>query len=239
MEDREDLDFLDGQEDGLVDALMREREGILKAELAQDEISQEPDQDPHKKKLKRELRREALARMEGAARTVKDFTAVTEMWDRLEENEKRRLSNHEVLRGDVPLEYGAVTGGISFPRLFDNTVRQAQMGDYLEMIFSCVYEMHELIEDTDVSSAVRRLKEDHKEILFYHAVRLYSSERIAAIRGQSDRNIRKVRATLLRKLRTRLLKVLTDRAKQGLPMTTTQRLFLQENEKAAFDGSIE
>ncbi len=239
MEDHEDIDLPEGPDDNLAKALMRERAEILEAELALDEIPQEPDAEPRKKKLKRELRREALARMEEAARTEKDFEAVTEMWDKLEKNEYRRLANHEISRGDVPLEYGSAKDGISFPRPFSSAVRQAQMGDFLEMTFSCLYEMHELIEDNDVSMAVREMKEDHKEILFYYAVRLYSSDRIAAIRGQSDRNIRKVRGTLLNKLRTKLFKVLIDREKRGLPMTTTQRAFMLENEKAALDGSFE
>ena len=45
-------DLLEGQEDSLADALLREREGILNAELSLDEAPREPDQDPQVKKLK-------------------------------------------------------------------------------------------------------------------------------------------------------------------------------------------
>lgn len=239
MEDQEELDSPEYPEDGLADALIQERKGILETELAQDEIPSEPDQEPHRKKLKRELRREALLRMEEAARTVKDFEAVTKMWDLLESNEVRRVANHEVGRGDIPLEWGAAKDGFFFPRQPGGAVRQAQRGDFFEMIFSCPYEMHELIEDIDISIAVHNLKDDHKEILYYLTVRMYPCEKIAEIRNQSDRNIRKVRATLLRKLRKVLHKALVEREKTGLPMTTTQRTFLQENKEAALDGSLE
>lgn len=207
-------------------------------ELARDEVALEADQEPYKKKLKRELRREALLRMEEAARSVRDFEAVTKMWDLLESNEVRRVGNHEVGRGDIPLEWDAAKDGFYFPRHPSGAARQAQMGDFFELIFSCPYEMHELVEDADVSAAVRDLKEDHKEILYYLTVRLYPCEKIAEIRGQSDRNIRKVRATLLKKLRETLHKALTEREKLGLPMTTTQRAFLQNSEKAALDGGL-
>ncbi len=239
MEDQEGLDLSEYRMDRLNEALTREREEILEVKLAQDEIAPDSDYGPHKKKLKRELRREALLRMEEAARTVKDFENVTEMWDKLAQNEVRRLGNHEVSRGDIPLEWGAAESDISFPRPLGSAARQAQSGNFLEIIFSCPYQMHELIEDTDVSMAIRDLNENYKEILYYHAVCLYNSGMIAQIRGQSDRNIRKVRATLLNKLRTRLLKVLTDREKRGLPMTTTQRTFLRKNEKNALDGGLE
>lgn len=239
MEDQEELDLPEYPEDSLAGALILEQKGILEAELAQDEVPPEPDQEPHRKKLKRELRREALLRMEEAARTVKDFEAVTKMWDLLESNEVRRVANHEVGRGDIPLEWGAAKDGFFFPRQPGGAARQAQTGDFLEMIFSCPYEMHQLIEDADISIAVRDLKDDHKEILYYLIFRLYPCEKIAEIRNQSDRNIRKVRATLLKKLRKALHKALAEREKLGLSMTTTQRIFLQENKEAALDGGLE
>ncbi len=107
----------------------------------------------------------------------------------------------------------------------------------IETIFYCPYEMHELVEDTDVSALLRQMKDDHKEVLFYMAVRRYSAAQIASIRGQTDRNIRKVRDTLLKGLRKKLRKQLAEREKQGLPLTTTQRVFLQEIEKPALDSA--
>lgn len=70
--------------------------------------------------------------------------------------------------------------------------------------------MHELVEDQDISSAIKELKDEHKEILYYLVIRQYSNQRVACIRGQSDRNIRKVRDTVIRKLRKNLLKSLEN-----------------------------
>lgn len=90
--------------DTLAEALAQEKDTLLELELAQDEEPPEPETAPRKKKLKRELVREALARMEDAARTQSDFEEVIKIWDKLGQNEVRRVSNHEIGRGDVPLE---------------------------------------------------------------------------------------------------------------------------------------
>ena len=58
---------------------------------------------------------------------------------------------------------------------------------------------HELVTEEYLSKILWELNEEHKELLFLYAVRLFSSTRIAKIRNQSDRNIRKVRGTMLKK----------------------------------------
>ena len=87
-------------------ALIQEQTDILEADLAMDEVPPESGQAPAKMKLPRDLKREALARLEDAARTQLDFEEVIGGWDKLEANEVRRVSNHEVSRGDIPLERG-------------------------------------------------------------------------------------------------------------------------------------
>ncbi len=214
----------------LSDALADERKTLLELELARDETPPELEEEPRKKRLKRELAREALARLEDSARSESEFEEVVRIWDKLEQNEVRRVGNHEVGRGDIPLEWGMAEDGLFFPAP-SILLRQIQKGDFIETIFCCPYEIHELVEDSDISDLLRQMKEDHKEILFYAAVRRYSAVQIAAVRGQTDRNIRKVQDTLLKDLRKKLRKRLAERDKQGLPLTTTQRTFLRETGK--------
>ena len=52
------------------------------------------DEEPERKKLKRELRAEALARLEDAARTQRDFEKVIAWWDKLDANRERRERYH-------------------------------------------------------------------------------------------------------------------------------------------------
>ncbi len=191
------------------------------------------DEEPERKKLKRELRAEALARLEDAARTQRDFENVIAWWDKLDANRERRERYHELSRSgdDVPLDYGASEDALCFPdTLNDALTRQERKGDFIDTIFYCPYDIHELVTDADMSVILRELNEDHKFLLFLSALRQYSSVKIAAIRGQSDRNIRKVRNTMLKKIRKKLLAALTEKVQAQQPLTLLEKEFLSEND---------
>ena len=222
--------------------LYKERLEEIELQIERDERPPEPDADeqPERKKLKlkRELQAEALTRLEDAARTPADFKKVTDWWDRLDANRERRERYHEVLRSgdDLPLEFDMTKDGVCFPIGLNRALaRQIRKGDFLDAIYNCPYELHELVTDADISDILRDLKEDQKELLFLWAVRLYSSAKIAAVRGQSDRNIRKVRVAILKRIHKKLLAALQEKARQGLPLTIDEKAFLTENEKTALD----
>ena len=88
--------------------------------------------------------------------------------------------------------------------------------------------MQELVAEEELSQILLELNEEHKELLFLCAARLFSSTRIAKIRGQSDRNIRKVRGTMFNKIRKKLLAALTEKAEKQQPMTLPEKEFLRE-----------
>ena len=193
------------------------------------------DEEPERKKLKRELRAEALARLEDAARTQRDFENVIAWWDKLDANRERRERYHELSRSgdDVPLDYGASANELFFPDTLNDVLeKQIRKGDFIDAIFYCPYDIHELVTEEYLSEILLELKEDHKELLFLWAVRLFSSTRIAAIRQQSDRNIRKVRHTMMKQIRKELLSALTDKAEKQLPMTLVEKAFLSDIGKA-------
>ena len=193
------------------------------------------DEEPERKKLKRELRAEALARLEDAARTQRDFENVIAWWEKLDANRERRERYHELSRSgdDVPLDYGASANELFFPDTLNDVLeKQIRKGDFIDAIFYCPYDIHELVTEEYLSEILLELKEDHKERLFLWAVRLFSSTRIAAIRQQSDRNIRKIRNTMMKKIRKELLSALTDKAEKQLPMTLVEKAFLSDIGKA-------
>lgn len=193
------------------------------------------DEEPERKKLKRELRAEALSRLEDAARTQRDFENVIAWWDKLDANRERRERYHELSRSgdDVPLDYGASANELFFPDTLNDVLeKQIRKGDFIDAIFYCPYDIHELVTEEYLSEILLELKEDHKELLFLWAVRLFSSTRIAAIRQQSDRNIRKIRNTMMKKIRKELLSALTDKAEKQLPMTLVEKAFLSDIGKA-------
>lgn len=190
------------------------------------------DEQPERKLLKRELQAQALKRLEDSARTLKDYENLVAWYDRLDANRQRKERYHELYRSgdDVPLDYGASEDAFCFPdTLNDVLTRQERKGDFIDTIFYCPYDIHELVTDADMSVILRELNEDHKFLLFLWALRQYSSVKIAAIRGQSDRNIRKVRNTMLKKIRKKLLTALTEKVQAQQPLTLLEKEFLSEN----------
>ena len=72
-----------------------------------------------------------------------------EEWNKLDRNRERRERDHENLRGDVPLEYQAVPEPKLIPRWMNNPAyRQLMAGNFLDILFDCPYEMHNLTADS-------------------------------------------------------------------------------------------
>ena len=229
-------------EETLEQALAEERLAELESELEQDEHpvnydaeleTEEEEAAPvSDKRLKREIRAESIRRLEEAARTEKDFWTVVEEWNKLDRNRERRERDHENLRGDVPLEYQVVPEPKLIPRWMNNPAyRQLMAGDFLDVLFDCPYEMHQLSADPFISGMIENLSEEHKEVLYFLSLRLYSTTRLAAIRGESDRNIRKLRKTIRKKLQRQMYDHLCGKPEHSL--TLRERQFLEEYSKIA------
>ena len=228
------------EDETLEEALAEERTLELESELEQDEhprdyaaeLEDEDEEDEaapkSDKRLKREALAEALKRTEESARTAADFQKVIAEWNRIDRNRERRERDHENLRGDVPLEFQAVPEPRIAP-LWMNApdYRQLCSGFFLDILFDCPYEMHELMSNKFISNMIRNLSEEHKEVLFYLSLRLYSTTRLAALRGQSDRNIRKLRTTIRKKLQGSFYQHLLEKQEAGGSMTLREREFFR------------
>ena len=208
----------------------------IEADAAENPIEEDEDdtedEQPGRKLLKREIRAQALKRLEDSARTLRDYENLVAWYDRLDANRQRKERYHELYRSgdDVPLDYGAAEDGLYFPDTLNDVLSKLERkGEFIDSIFYCPYDIHELVTDEDMSNILRELSEDHKFLLFLWALRQYSSTRIAAIRGQSDRNVRKVRNTMLKKIRKKLLAALTEKVQAKQPLTLLEKEFLIEN----------
>ncbi len=222
----------DDFENGLLDALAQERSAIQEIEQEKEENSfaaETLSAPASKKKLWRDTQKEALTRLEDSARTEEDFRNMQSWWDRLEANADRRYRYHVIDRSDIPLEWGAALEEIILPEPIKHVFwKQITKGEFLDTIFDCPFEMHELVEDIDIANAICELKEVHKEVLYYSAIRQYSNQRIACIRNQTDRNILKVKNTILKKLRKKLYVSLCERQKSNLPISQREKEFIEE-----------
>ena len=226
------------EDERLEEALAEERTLELESELEQDEHprdyhaeleDEEEEAAPtSEKRLKRGIRAEALKRLEEAARTESDFLTVVDKWNKLDRNRERRERDHENLRGDVPLEFQAVPDPKIAP-LWMNLPRFRQLcqGNFLDIIFSCPYEMHELTANRFLSKLFFTLSDEQKEVLYYLFVKQYSTTRLAAIRGQSDRNIRKLRLTIHKKLQRAFYQHLQEKQEAGNSMTLREQEFFR------------
>ncbi|WP_343215544.1 sigma-70 family RNA polymerase sigma factor [Faecalibacterium sp. An77] len=181
------------------------------------------------KRLKREIRAEAVRRLEEAARTEADFSVVIKEWDKLDQNRERRERSYEHLRGDLPLDYQAVSEPKLIPRWMNDTAyRQMMAGNFLDILFNCPYEMHQLTADPFISRMIKDLSEDHKEVLYFLSLRLWSATQLALAREQSDRNIRKLRKTIHKNLQRQMFGYLYDKRERGKSLTLRERQFIEE-----------
>ena len=181
------------------------------------------------KRLKREIRAEAVRRLEEAARTEADFSVVIKEWDKLDQNRERRERSYEHLRGDLPLDYQAVSEPKLIPRWMNDTAyRQIMAGNFLDILFNCPYEMHQLTADPFISRMIEELSEDHKEVLYFLSLRLWSATQLALAREQSDRNIRKLRKTIHKNLQRQMFDYLHSKRERGESLTLRERQFIEE-----------
>jgi DNA-directed RNA polymerase specialized sigma24 family protein len=189
--------------------------------------------------------------MEDAARTEDDFKKVITQWNHLDKNRERKERYNEIGRSDEDMlhwdkkDEDDVKGKMRekldwvIPRPIEyQWWRQLIRGDFIDTIYDCPHELHELVDDIDIAQLLCGLSEDQREILYYSAVRLHSNVRIAAYRGQTDRNIRKRLALMLKNVRDGLALRIQKRLEDGLSTTLAQREFLEwyENKKSAIDS---
>ena len=178
--------------------------------------------------LHREARALALRRIEESARTEEDFREVIRWWDKLDSNRERRERNHEKGRSDIPLEWGADEQYLSDRPSYDTVLRKLMLtGDFLDIIFDHPETIHELVTDGNLSAILKDLKPHLKNMLYYLFLHDYSATEYAESIGQSDRNIRGIRETALKKIRKLYSGILAYRQENSLPMTINEKYFLE------------
>ena len=182
-----------------------------------------------RKRVAQSVREEALRRLELSARTAAEFQSVVSWYDREEQSRMRRERRYESFRGDTPIEYlapdesGIVPHSMNCP-----TFQQICRGEFDDLFCNCLFRMHDLTDRDHLRQIVMNLKQDHKEILYFLGIRLYSTQQLALLREQTERNIRKVRGTEQRKIHKKLFAALTELAKENGELTHQEQAFLKE-----------
>ena len=184
--------------------------------------------------LVRELKGAALRRQEEAARTEEDFKKIIKKWDTIDENRKRKERYNEILRGDVPIDYGCSYAPDLkvYPKYMNTTAeRQLARGYFLDFMYDCPFEMHDLTSIEYAKDIVEGLKPEHKEILYFLGVKKFTVKYVAEMRGQSDRNIRRARKVVYNKVWKQVYEVLSRRKKNGCHLTSREMDFMRGYEE--------
>ena len=229
----EDITFEASQQELQIE-LEHFNEMDLKQELhpIRDDDIQPENEHPNKTMLKRELRAIALKRLEDGARTVSDFEEVIKEWDHLDSNRERKERYHEIDRENIDSKKDVAPLAIVIPAPINHAYwRQLIKGDYIDIISNCPYEMHNSLSDEDYSKIIYDLKDDHKELIYFLYLRDFTTSQLAALRNQSDRNIRGVRSTILGQIEKKVLMILVDRRGEDFPFTLEELDFLSRHEE--------
>ncbi len=222
------------------DALSAAESHQLKVEHAYLESCDSPDDDQEYQKelqepqLVRDLKAASLRRQEDAARTEEDFKKVIEKWDKNDANRERRERYNEILRGDVPIDYGcSYSPDLKiFPKYMNTTAeRQFSNGNFLDYIYDCPYEMHDLTSIGYARNIVKSLKNEHREILYFCGVKNFKIKKVAEMRGQSERNIRRTRCVVYKRVWKKVYSELSRREKKGCILSERERNFMRGYEE--------
>lgn len=147
---------------------------------------------------------------------MRDWKALLQEMDNEERNNNRR---HKAHRDDVDTTLAdrqtAEAESISGAKMR----KLSQSEDWADLIFSRRAEdLHELVTDEVVSGAIRNLTLPQKEILFLNVIHRFKTSEIAAMRGVSERNIRKIRQRALESIR-KFLETVSSRKAEGYANT--------------------
>ena len=175
----------------------------------------------------------SVERRTQVAETVAEYEALIKEMDRLDRNRERRERYHEILMEEYILGGNEIYSGMIFPAHLDSVENKLILrGMFLDILFNCPYEMHQLTANPFISRMVQQLSDLHKETLYFLSLQLYSTSRLAALRDQSDRNIRKLRDNYTKKMQQQLYSHLCK--KKGL--SAREKEFLSFY-KAALEAS--
>jgi len=168
-----------------------------------------------RKKLKRDIAREELTRIEEAARTEANFQKlIKEEWDRIDSNRERRERYHEQTLSEEMFDWD----------IFTKQFRRSKNDS--NDFFMCICEMHNLIEDSDISRLISEATDKQKAVFFPRVIVGCSTAQIAHCHEMSDRNVRKLIDLMLDNIRYELYEILTNRREKDVYLVYEQRRFL-------------
>jgi hypothetical protein len=130
-----------------------------------------------------------LDRLESAARTEDDFTFVIKRWDELQKRRERKDNQEKgFLLSDEMFDWS----------IFEGETKMRGEDDILSMIFCCPCQMHELMDDPDLSRLINKATDKQKAVFFpmffkeCKDPKIAKAVQIAICHNMTERNVRKL-----------------------------------------------
>ena len=189
-----------------------------------------------RKYLTQAMLAESISRLEDAARTQEQFENVIEWWDKRDKRIKDALDKKVLPVANATFDIGLYRKGDYRQKNVFNG-RNFYYEDYLNLIFCCVCQMHNLTEDSDLSRLINKATDKQKAVFFPRIIKGCTPQKIAECHGMTDRNVRDITDRMISKIRIGMYEALKKRRAEGGSMTVQQRDFLNtiDEEKAKED----
>ena len=151
---------------------------------------------------------EGLVRLESAARTEDDFTFLIKRWDELQKRRERKDNREKgILLSNEMFDWSIFEG--------EKTMRGEE--DILSMIFCCPCQMHELMDDPDLSRLINKATDKQKAVFFPMFFKECKDKRkskavqIAVCHEMTERNVRKLINLMIDNIRVGYYEALKQR----------------------------
>lgn len=182
------------------------------------------------KRLKRDLRLEALHRLEVSGRYPWKFQRVIDIWNLLGASRQRMQRDHELLRGNIPIDHGTDPSSVTiFPWYLNDPIRrQVQCGRFEDALADCVDTMQDFTTKEYARAAVSKLIRSHRESLYLLYIKLIPVKELAKLRGSSLQTVYRTKDTMPLRLREAAHEALSAMQVQGISLTKTEHLFLTQ-----------
>ena len=186
-----------------------------------------------RKYLTQAMVRGAIERLEEAARTAQEFAEVVELLDKLEARVQAAYEK---------TVWSTDSRQFSWNLFSAKSSEKSQ--DILQTLFTCICQMHNLVEDDELSILIEKAPYKQKVVFFFRFIRGCSPQKIASCLGVTDRNVRDMTAKMLTKIQNGLYNSLAGKRDENIPLTGREMEFLdtykpKQNKKAVRGNEVQ
>jgi len=151
-----------------------------------------------RKYLTQAMVRESIERLEDAARTVEEFEEVVVWWDKLDKRVQEAFEKTVWSTDNDKFDWNKCAANMN-------------QADISYLLYQCICQMHNLIEDDDLSRLFDKATDKQKRILYLRIIRGCTPQKIAVCLEMTDRNVRDMEKKMTENIRKGFYIVLKKR----------------------------